>query len=614
MKNRLMGILLSTAVLGSALILPPATAFAESEARVININSGAERSADFVTVNEEINTSSGSRKLIMTGLKDANKDLAVKAVEDNYDEKNSAPIKLIDNSFCDAEKWSVTNGEYTENADSKQCWASATSNMLWISGWASRVNNPTTGKPFESEDEIFELYNEKFTDEGSEAPEAITWFFTGEYYSPTFSRNAALIDTENPVNGVMKQFYCPLVLETYKLTSDSGAISNLERLNCSADSSAVMHVGVSRIYDGSVARTSQHALTAAGVITDPNAEKAEDKYKAILLIDSDNDGEPIGEAAELDNPTVEQRNADKKARPNSYTLYPLKFKKDIQGIPYWEVVNFSEDDEWYIHRLDVFPLYSEDVIEGCTETEGTKSVVDNVDLVLETAFATNKTITIDRLFQSENTVKKDTFTADEAINLSYFISNRSSVIFDEDYFNGRSVRVDWEVVNKATGKVVLQGSDYAEFPIWSLVERNYVTPLNSKNGKHIDLDAGEYTVTVKANSDKSIPEAYFLNNVSKQFDFTVTPAKPKLNKTSLSLSAGAVSTLKVTNGTVKTWKSSDSNVAKVAGGKVIALKKGSAVITAALKTGEKLSCKLTVKTNPTIKINGKALSQAKPTP
>lgn len=100
------------------------------------------------------------------------------------------------------------------------------------------------------------------------------------------------------------------------------------------------------------------------------------------------------------------------------------------------------------------------------------------------------------------------------------------------------------------------------------------------------------------------------------------PAKtPKLSAKKASLKAGGTKTLKVTDGTVKSWSSSNSKVAKVKSGKVTALKKGSAVITAMLSGGEKLSCTVKVTTSPklskksitvkrknskTVKITGKA--------
>lgn len=89
----------------------------------------------------------------------------------------------------------------------------------------------------------------------------------------------------------------------------------------------------------------------------------------------------------------------------------------------------------------------------------------------------------------------------------------------------------------------------------------------------------------------------------------VIPIKPSLNATKKTLKAGATFTLKVKNGTAKSWKSSAAKVAKVSTkGVVTALKKGTATITVTLKDGKTLKSKITVSTNPTITVGGKKYS------
>ena len=78
---------------------------------------------------------------------------------------------------------------------------------------------------------------------------------------------------------------------------------------------------------------------------------------------------------------------------------------------------------------------------------------------------------------------------------------------------------------------------------------------------------------------------------------TSAPA-PKINKTKASVKAGGTVTLKVADGTVKSWTTSNRKVATVSKGKVTGLKKGSAIITATTTTGKKLTCKMTVTTSP----------------
>ena len=89
------------------------------------------------------------------------------------------------------------------------------------------------------------------------------------------------------------------------------------------------------------------------------------------------------------------------------------------------------------------------------------------------------------------------------------------------------------------------------------------------------------------------------------------PVSPKLSATSVSLKAGGVKKLTVTGETVTAWSSSKKSVATVNKGKITALNKGNTTVTAKLKNGKKLSCKVTVTSAPKIKVNGKKFSKSK---
>ena len=97
----------------------------------------------------------------------------------------------------------------------------------------------------------------------------------------------------------------------------------------------------------------------------------------------------------------------------------------------------------------------------------------------------------------------------------------------------------------------------------------------------------------------------------------------KLSSDEASLKAGKELELKVISGKANSWKSSNKKVCTVRNGKVTALKKGTAVITAVLTSGQQVTCKVKVTTSPklskktikvkkgktkTVKITGKAKS------
>ncbi|MGN1132010.1 MAG: Ig-like domain-containing protein [Ruminococcus sp.] len=78
------------------------------------------------------------------------------------------------------------------------------------------------------------------------------------------------------------------------------------------------------------------------------------------------------------------------------------------------------------------------------------------------------------------------------------------------------------------------------------------------------------------------------------------PTIPEFVTSNITLKAGESGVINVVNGTVKSWSTSNKNVATVKDGKVTAVSKGTATITATLTTGQKLTCKVTVTTSPSL--------------
>lgn len=88
--------------------------------------------------------------------------------------------------------------------------------------------------------------------------------------------------------------------------------------------------------------------------------------------------------------------------------------------------------------------------------------------------------------------------------------------------------------------------------------------------------------------------------ISEQATLKAAAKKPYLNYTKKTMKAGKSLTLKLTGATVKSWKSSDEEVATVTNkgkgkGKVTAKKAGRVIITCKAKGGKKYTCKITVK-------------------
>ena len=136
--------------------------------------------------------------------------------------------------------------------------------------------------------------------------------------------------------------------------------------------------------------------------------------------------------------------------------------------------------------------------------------------------------------------------------------------------------------------------------------RAVVTPSNSVNkavnwnssntkvakvtssGNVLAVGKGNCTITATSKSNSKIKATCKV---------TVTTST-SLTSTNISLKSGTSKTIKAVGGTVKTWTTSNKNVATVKDGKITALSKGTATVTATLTTGKKLSCKVVVSTAP----------------
>ncbi|MCI6652419.1 MAG: hypothetical protein MSH11_03215 [Ruminococcus sp.] len=114
------------------------------------------------------------------------------------------------------------------------------------------------------------------------------------------------------------------------------------------------------------------------------------------------------------------------------------------------------------------------------------------------------------------------------------------------------------------------------------------------NGKAYTLKDAYYKLNINMDAVYSL-----VNKTDLHYNFTVTKvAQEKLSATNICLKSGTSKTIKAVGGTVKTWTTSNKNVATVKDGKITALSKGTATVTATLTTGKKLSCKVTVTTAP----------------
>lgn len=255
-------------------------------------------------------------------------------------------------------------------------------------------------------------------------------------------------------------------------------------------------------------------------MTDPSATELSGRYKAIAIIDSDNDAVPSEEAQKIADPTDEQKLRDKIARPNSVTFYPLHLNTDTGGKLFWEIVGYSDFETGALYALNALSLPDDSIVERYTETEGNHSVVDTVDLTIDTAFITDSDEPVTDIWTYEHMeIPHKNYVSGDAINVNYFVSNRSSIMLDEEYTGGGELKIGYEVSRDADGVIAAEGEDIFTLPLYPRVEM----------GQMIRLDgyawcAGDYTVRLTLNPDRAVKEAYYLNNEDFYCRFTVIEA------------------------------------------------------------------------------------------
>ena len=500
-------------------VLPACAAESATEVTEVPLNSGANREADFLSVNETFATSAGPRNLILYGLREGQKEPVLSALEKYWDPEKPVLLKLTDDAFPDAEKY---DSDELRDIDSGLCWASSVSNMLWISGWAKEIVNPRSGEPFASEDDLFDYYFSKFTNDGLEyINSGIDWFFTGSFYELTYSHAATLLE-DDPGDGLRRDTVSALIQERIDLIRDPRRIESMLHCDWTGEEPSVFEGSIGSLLEGELLN-SEHAVTVLGVITDPSADTVKTRFKAILIADSDDDAVPEDAGSE-DRPEDAFLLAARKARPNALRVYPLRYAEDVNHTPYWQVVGYGSDPSavWALFRLNRLRIYDPALPDLCRETEGTANVHTTVDLTLEKCFTTDSGEPLRDLYGvEEKDVIVTVFDAGAPVRLNYFVANRTALTLDEETRQGKELTVDWTVTREEDGSVVASGRSACDQDIWSRFEVGFLAALNEKDGKLESWAPGAYTVTLELNKDRGIPEAYYRNNEPKTVRFEI---------------------------------------------------------------------------------------------
>lgn len=485
----------------------------------LELNSGAAKGAALSSLSAVFSSPAGSWNLIMSGLAEEQKTPVLSALSESFDPNALRPLKLIDNAFTDAEKYSL-DGDL--DIDDGLCWAASVSNMLWMSGWAKEFADPRTGRSFTSEDDVFDYYFTSFSNFGIEyIGSAVDWFFMGEFYNLTYSQGASLFEDNNPADGLCRDFVSSLAQERIDLISDPQQIERLSFCDWTTENASVFQASIGSLLMDELAE-SEHSVTVAGFIIDPSASSWKDRYKAVLIADSDDDVTPADEG-NRNHPDEAAMLAARKACPNAVTVYPLKYAEDSSHKPYWQIVSYgSGSDTWALYRLNRLPVYSPALIDSFRETEGSRNVHTQVDLTLESLFTTDSREVFKDMYNVEkDEVAKNTFASGDPVNLNFFVVNRSGFALDESVRQGRDLSVFWTVTRDEDSAVIASGESVCAEDVLSRLELGFLICLNEKDGKLQSWAPGAYTVSLELNRNRSIPEAYYLNNVPLKTGFVV---------------------------------------------------------------------------------------------
>ena len=222
---------------------------------------------------------------------------------------------------------------------------------------------------------------------------------------------------------------------------------------------------------------------------------------------------------------------------------------------------------------------------GCTSLSSV-TIPNSVTSIGEGAFEGCKKLVSVTILAKSISIGKDAFKNSDP---TFYIIEGSKAIdwakvnnYDYDTFadglSKKSLKLEAGETRRLT--VYVQGKETTDVT-WSSSNKKIATV---KAGTVTAIKDGTCTITAKVKNGETLT-----------CDVTVREAA-RLNKTKLSMKPGDTQTLRISglHSRKVTWTSSDKKVATVKDGKVTAMYIGTCTITAQIKNGKKLTCKVTV--------------------
>lgn len=438
----------------------------------------------------DINNLAGNQSAFITGLSPSNVQAVQNGLIDACEKNTTFDLESLD--FIDAEK----TGDVDK--DLYLCWAAASANILTYTGWAQAAG-------FKNEDDMFEAFVDNFDNNGSNLLYAMAWFINGVNGIHKDDASGVFALPKNGTGGYFNDYAYDKLCQTCEFTTEGNAVTAMRELqkNLREGSGVMLSVAFSGI--------TGHALSCWGYVVDNDYDENNKAHYTRLLF-SDSDSDMSGKN--------NRRTAPDKLR--SMTLEPYEYQDEFLGVPYttetWKCPDYGD---CFLNDFSVLPSF--DSASDCKETslKATKNKQNTVDFVPNDFFVGQKEDTYEDVYVI-NAVpdNRDIYIAGQWMNLS------------EKYYAG-DVKADLTVTDKngntvAKKTVASIPDDFEEG--WDAYAESRTEIVNI--GK---LPAGTYTISMTANPDKTVSEAYYCNNTYTK-EFTVSKALPNSDDISVTVS------------------------------------------------------------------------------
>ena len=392
-----------------------------------------------------------NKECFLTGLTATSVDHICDELIKHYADGTTFVIESL--NIIDAEKLYSTRG-----GDDLLCWAASCSNMLHYTGWGAQAQ-------FNDEDALLKEFAASFIDAGFGPEMGIRWFFSGSTFDAGSNNN---IKSYTKSGGFLKQYdvsnLCNLVeVNNHWKEEMPGLINRLKE-------GYGIELTVGWFYS-----TGSHAITMWGVIVNNDYTPNEKGYYDTFIVTDSDSNRP---------------ETDTKYRGiqlNTFEVYKLSPFEEENASDTFTLY----DETGYLMSYVYLAPYSDDIVAE-TDESATLNWSDTVDLYIQDVLFDNqpgKTGSKDTVYEGNIYIKPVIYNlGDKQINADVHVS---------------------AVIKDSSGNIV----ENADAVKAGVIDTNGSIAFDTVNIEN--LPAGEYTVELTVNPDKTIPEAMYLNNTYK---------------------------------------------------------------------------------------------------